>query len=497
MQLDHSFYALGRVRRAAIAAAAVAVSALMVRLGEGIDPIWPLAWLAPVPVLILAYRLRPVGAFSAAFIAWTAGRLSLVPYFRVLSFPSPAIALVVAAPAALIGLWVLVSRSLVLRGAPLSGVIAFAAGRVSFEYVLSFGPHGTWGSLAYSQMDFLPVIQLASVTGLWGVSFLVTLVAATIAVGLHRLRPVWVGGAALLVVIVVLLGQWRLRAAALAPLGSSASSVTIGQAATEESVEAVRQVISGDPAYAPTILDAYLTRVEALASQGAVVVVLPEEIVGAHEQDIAAVQERLAALAARDHVTVVAGVRLVAQSQGRNMAMVLSPAGALLGIYVKEHLVPGFESPLLAPGHDLLVVDGAVRYGIAICKDMDFRAPATAYARANVGLMLVPAWDFDLDGWLHARMAIMRGVEQGLPIARSAQRGQLTVSDAYGRVLSQTVTGNAPASQVSTIRVGRVPTAYSRMGDWFAFVCVTLLAAALARIVVLRAKQSGRGWVSP
>ena len=49
------------------------------------------------------------------------------------------------------------------------------------------------------------------------------------------------------------------------------------------------------------------------------------------------------------------------------------------------------------------------RAGLQICKDMDFPQLSREYARDGANLLLVPAWDFDLDRWLHARMAVLRG----------------------------------------------------------------------------------------
>jgi apolipoprotein N-acyltransferase len=49
-----------------------------------------------------------------------------------------------------------------------------------------FSPHGTWGSFAYTQMDALPVIQIASVLGAPAIVFLVGLFASTVAVALYR-----------------------------------------------------------------------------------------------------------------------------------------------------------------------------------------------------------------------------------------------------------------------------------------------------------------------
>jgi apolipoprotein N-acyltransferase len=65
--------------------------------------------------------------------------------------------------------------------------------------------------------------------------------------------------------------------------------------------------------------------------------------------------------------------------------------------------------------------------------------PASPEADAlikGVGLLLVPAWDSTLDGWLHGTMAVMRGVASGFTFAGSAKQGILTVSDSRGRWLA-------------------------------------------------------------
>jgi apolipoprotein N-acyltransferase len=99
---------------------------------------------------------------------------------------------------------------------------------------------------------------------------------------------------------------------------------------------------------------------------------------------------------------------------------------------------------------------------------MDFPGLSRQYARDGAGLMLVPAWDFVADGWLHGRMAILRGVEDGFSIARAPKQGILTVSDDRGRVLAEQVTGAVPfATVVGSVAAPNQPTFYDRFGNWF------------------------------
>ena len=87
------------------------------------------------------------------------------------------------------GFGVLFTRSFLRRGSLFLAALAFPVYWVTYEYLTAMAsPHSTWGNLAYTQMDFLPLIQIASVTGLWGISFVVFLFAGDSCSPLKRRR---------------------------------------------------------------------------------------------------------------------------------------------------------------------------------------------------------------------------------------------------------------------------------------------------------------------
>jgi apolipoprotein N-acyltransferase len=100
--------------------------------------------------------------------------------------------------------------------------------------------------------------------------------------------------------------------------------------------------------------------------------------------------------------------------------------------YDKEHMLPPFESQLTPGTEKLSRKWEKTTLGVAICKDLDFTSISRGYGQMGVGLMLVPAWDFNLDRIWHGHMAIMRGVEGGFSMARAARDGYLTLSDDRG-----------------------------------------------------------------
>ncbi len=163
-----------------------------------------------------------------------------------------------------------------------------------------------------------------------------------------------------------------------------------------------------------------------------------------------------------------------------NSSRFYSPDGKLEANYDKHHLLPGIEPE--KPGDKRVILDRpSGRWGLQICKDMDFPKLSREYAGDGANLLLVPAWDFNVDRWLHARMAVLRAVENGFALARSARNGLLTLTDNRGCILAEAAT--VPGRFVSiTGKVNVTPAAtfYARTGDWFAWLCVAMFLVLLA-----------------
>lgn len=174
----------------------------------------------------------------------------------------------------------------------------------------------------------------------------------------------------------------------------------------------------------------------------------------------------------------------------RNVAMVFPPTGDAPATYSKHHLIPGLEDRY-APGTGYRLLDAPLPIGLAVCKDMDFHDVSRTYATLGAQLLLVPAWDFGVDGWLHSRMAIMRGVENGFAIARTARSGRLTLSDDRGRVVAEASSEKQDAELVGDLPLHRDHILYARWGDWFAYVNLVLLGLLLV-LAIWQAPERGR-----
>jgi apolipoprotein N-acyltransferase len=462
------------------AVAAAAATAVLLWFGNGLDPWWPLMWFAPLPVLWFALRSswRVAGLTAAA--AWLAGSLNLWAYFRLMGMGFVVWLSIFGGVALVAAGAVLLLRALVLRGAWWSAVVAFPAAWVTLEYVRNLTtPHGTAGSLAYTQLKFLSFLQLASITGPWGMSFLLLCFPAALAIGLHlrrteRKAALRIVATTLGVIAAVLVfGATRLAMTPRGPMvkvGLVASDLR-GNVDVAESGAATRR-----------LFESYAAEAEALIERGARIVVLPEKLGVVLDAENGGADPIFQQLADRTGATIVVGEVHAAGSAKYNQARIYQPQAEVLS-YDKQHMLPPFES-YLTPGRSLVTLEKpAERTGVAICKDMDFTPLSRSYGEAGVGLMLVPGWDFNIDRNWHGHIAVMRGVEDGFSLVRAAKNGYLTVSDNRGRVVAETRSDATPfATLIATVPAAHSATLYLLLGDWFAWVSCGLLVFALVEL---------------
>jgi apolipoprotein N-acyltransferase len=465
----------------------------MFYFGNGLEPWWPLMWFAPLPVLVFALRSKWWAAAMTAVAVMMLGNLNMWSYFtKALGMPGSAWVGIFLAAGVVFAAGVLLFRVLVLRGAVWSGLLALPAVWVTSEYVRNVtSPHGSAGSLAYSQLKFLPFLQLASITGPWGMSFVLLLFPAAIAIGLHlrqtsAKRALQVAGAGVgMVAAVLVFGAVRL---ALPQTEMQIQMVKVGLITSDEKAN---DTVTDPGADTERLFRDYAREAERLATDGAQAIVMPEKLGVTLEGKAAGTDAVLQSVAAKTGATIVAGVVHVDAPLKYNEARIYVP-GSVVQRYDKEHMLPPFESNL-KPGTTLTVLPRPQqKWGVAICKDMDFASPARLYGGAGAGLMLVPGWDFVVDGSWHGHIAVMRGVEDGFSIARAAKNGFLTVSDDRGRIVGEVSSSSAPfATLLVDVPAAHSWTVYQLLGDWFAWLAIALLVFVMMQMVRLRGHAQG------
>jgi apolipoprotein N-acyltransferase len=406
-------------------------------------------------------------AVAAAFDLWH--------YLRqVVQFPLWLVSVTILVPAVSFALAVFFYRGLMKLGKPWLAMLAFPVTIVATEYVFGLW-QGTFFNTGYTQLENLPILQLASIAGLWGLSFSVNLLPAGMAAlagapTKSRIRLV----AALAIFYACILSYGLMR---LHTTPRASSSVLVGLVETH----AGQNIFPPDAQTTMALMQEYASKVRPLAARGAQFVVLPEMTELIPDSASARVDGFWQQTARDVHVQILLGVLHVTDRGAFNEGRLYSASGEIETVYRKHHLVPTWESRS-TPGTEISVLSQqSGRIGIEICRDMEYPELARRYAKQQVGLILAPAWDQGLgvDAAWHGHLSLMRGVENGFTMVRNAKVGLLTVSDDRGRVLAEQSTrpDGGLTTMLVTVPVRHDSTFYQKWGDWFAWVDLAALGA--------------------
>jgi len=481
-----------------MALACVILTAVAGYFSFGLGNAWWLAWLAPVPVLWFACgETQAWKAFLAAWAAYALGLTSLMrAYLNV--FPGPVLTLNILAPALLFALATAGARRVNRALGPVPAMLAFAGLWAGCDLLISFYPGvGSITSPAGAETVAPMLIQSASLVGFVGITFLLGSVAAGIALSLRTRTPAPLLIAAALFAANAVYGYLRVsRAPAGTVRVALVNSNTYGYWADfnkspAASGQAARQIVG-----------AYTAEVQKLGRDNVQLVVLPENIAPIAEPWHDDSRTKLAAAADATGATLIGGFNAVLGGARRNMAWAFAPGMSRPVTYEKRHLVPGLETRAFTPGRGPTMLGDDVEP--EICFDMDFPQMIRHDAvTLRPRLLAVPAseigthgdWsnlDSAADDWFHARNAVLRSVENGVPMARSAGRGLLMLNDRYGRIIAQTKT-----SANFTTLVGDLPldgrggsTLYDQIGDTFGWLCLALGTGLVASSAVTRRRQT-------
>ena len=390
--------------------------------------------------------------------------------------------------------------------------LVFPIAWVTMELInSSVNPYGTWSSIAYTQYGNLPLMQLVSVTGIAGITFLICWFGS-VGNGAWESNFNWAAVKRGVLIyagvlsLVMLAGGARL---AFAPSDVKAVRMaTIGTPAiyTAETEEMAYRLLF-DPEISTKEReqviqkfreeqDWFLESAQREARAGAKLVAWNETGTQVLDIDEEAFFQRAREVARQEQIYLVMGVGTAHPGKwpaGDNKTVLVTPAGEIAFTYFKTRLVPGSDTRYTVPG-DGRIPTADTPYGriaSVICYDMDFPDHVIKVGRAGVDVLFAPAADWLGVGPRHSLMAEFRAIENGVSLVRPARWGVHSAVDPYGRTLAKMDEFTPEQlAMVAQIPVGRVDTIYVRIGDLFAWLCV---AGLLGEIVwaVLRPTMSG------
>ena len=497
------------------------------------------AWLALAPLFLVVRHSTPRGAFGWAWLGgllfWVL-TLSWFPAIIKNDGPWPLVVLGQVALSAWCALFLAVYASVSARVWRWAGgdsgwrrVLAVSAADpllwVGTEYARGWLFSGfAWNFLGVSQVANLPLIQIASVAGVYGVSALLVLVNGAAASVMERTAAPFVARIGKVPFVAPPFGRRLLRSAeSLLPFALAIGCWAWGV----ERVNGWKRVEALAPAWrialvqpnSPCIFalndDTMKAQLELLVNQtrlaGAAqldLTVWPETaVLGSvpyEPQTLKLIRDGAAAAGSPLLTGVLEIERVEASPSARegllfyNAAWLFSATGETLGRYRKQHLVPFGEyipldktvpflqrfaptgvscTPGRGPGvlHLTKAAGQSLGLGPLICFEDTVPGLSRKAVRAGATMLVLMTNDAWFNGSIepvqHLNQSVFRAVENGVPLVRAANSGVSCVVDAVGRV--KRLESNGTVADFSGFMVTQVavpefplPAPYTRWGDW-------------------------------
>jgi apolipoprotein N-acyltransferase len=363
----------------------------------------------------------------------------------------------------------------------------------------SFGPLKGLGIFyAYNQYGNLPLMQLMSLFGIWGLVFLLSWFASV-------MNWIWEQGFAwdsvkrglavfsCVVALILLYGGARVSPFFF-PSGDTVRIAAITFLPDVQKGEVSIEKVLREKMYSP--YEETVTKIENLTKQavlgGARIVVWQEFAMLINEENEKRFLETAQRLARENAVYLVISYGVLPhKGKGENRCLLINKKGHIEVNYLKHNLAVG-ESLFMkrGPGGIPVVDTPYGRIGITICRDLEFPRYVREAGKREADIVLSPAFDFP-KGIMPSNTynQMLRAVENGFSLVRIVNNGLSVAIDYHGRILSsmdyfttsnEIMYADVPTSGTSTL--------YAQIGDLFAWLC----AAAFVAFVVLSIKGSAK-----
>ena len=352
-----------------------------------------------------------------------------------------------------------------------------------------------WNLLGITQVDNIPLTRIATITGVYGLSFEILLVNVAFAAAflVHRSKRKMLLVASVAAAFVLQAGRWITPP----PLPADRTAVLLQQnlpvAETEPWTRNYFQNTLRD--FSSLSLNPFPS-----ASQHPDLIIWPESPAPFQTND-PILRDAISSLAVQAHAWLVVGsIGVDNPATVFNSANLVSPAGQWDGRYSKIHLVPfgeyvpfrslfSFASGLtqavgtFTRGTSRLPLNaGDAKLGIFICYESIFPNEVRQLVAQGAQVLVNVSndgWYGDSGAWAqHLNQARMRAVENHRWLLRDTNTGLTASIDPYGRVVAH-LERKTRAALAAPYALTNVTTFYSQNGDWFAYVCAIISIGAL------------------
>ncbi len=441
-------------------------------------------WLLPLTAWLGAiFYIRFFRTQRRAWLAYllTSISITITTVITMPSWMAPSIISIVVGAVLLSPLPLVLDRWLAPRLPGFAGTLVFPLAWTAFDFFNANTNPMPISTSAYALYNDLVLLQLLSLTGIWGLSFLSAWLGSVVNWAWERqfALPEIKRGALIyigLMLLVVTYGQARLwfaptpaqtvRVAGINEVDWRANQPEMNQAFSTD-LDAFRQMM--EERY-QLYFDATIKEARA----GARMVSWSENAMTVTPEDEPALVARLAELAKQEGIYLIAPIiEQVTGTPYANKLLIFDPQGKI----VQEHYKfggAGMEGNRINGDRILHTVQTpfGVISGI-ICWDVQYQGVVTQAGRNGTDILIVPNMTFRETDPIFSVMAVTRAIENGVSTVFVSDGGLSVMTDPYGRILA--ATDHYPKGErvlVAQVPTKRVWTLYPIIGDLFGWLAV-------------------------
>ncbi len=452
--------------------------------------------------------------YNIGFLGW----IGLVPLFMVLLPTARKYPFWLAMPCGIIWSiaahhWYLTMFGPVLGGLMIFGVASYYAGLIglgfrlqkkmpdrlklialpvvwtALEFIKFIAPfvNNWWFALfAKTQWRFPPALQILSITGFPGLSFILVLTniaVATLLLKLFRDRSFDRASAISLVIVAAVIG-WGALSIPASPDKTFSIAATVGMSNQDKKILALGKVsaktgmegpYADTPEMSQAIFNINATLTRSAAHNKPAFIVWPENEFA--DADDPVFIRQLAKLAHETNAYIVADMVWRVPTGMHDTALMVGPEGREIGRRAKINVTDGEKAfGFVAGPHEFPIFETPYgKVGLGVCWDRHRIWITRELARSGAQIVLMPVDDdFNRNRWFpayHASDSVFRAVENRVVFGLGAVSGIAQVIDPYGRIVAESdvnkrmvISGNVFTTPERTI--------YTRIGDWFGWLMV-------------------------
>ena len=455
-------------------------------------------WIIPMatwiyPIFFLHF-MRTQGPFRGLLYLFPAIALvNIISWWKMIPAPTPVYILIAGLALQVSTLSYLADRLLAPRLKGVWSTLVFPTFWCGIEWLTTtFTSQATWVSLTYTQTGNLPLLQFSSLTGIWGISFLITWFAAVVNWAWSqnfewlKIKKVAISFGCVMGMI-LLFGSIRLNILKSSPGAVRTASIVQARSINQSLSSCKWNDANAISQYSSSLEDNLLTKTAEAAQSGAKFILWQESAGFIPKEEEKKFIDRAMTLAAQKKIYLLMTLWPVPEDFPKrlieNKLLIIDTTGKIQATYFKSH--PAMPEPILKGMGQIPVLETPYgKIAPAICFDAEFQGFIRQAGKRHVDIMFIPANDWKEIDPLHTQMALVRAIENGFALVRPAGQGLSAVADNRGRIIAsmdyfttheQILYADVPIQHSNTV--------YAFTGDLFAWLCVAVSLAMILFVV--------------